>query len=460
MFYNKQKLSDDNYIIWEKLEKLEKIDIEEIVSYYLQSAEFRQLQHYNNYYDVENSRLKHKVNDRHRKDVTPNEFTPTAYYKTVVDTMSGFMSSNISYETDEASQEQFIDELNTLLDINDTDVKDMKSTINALAFNKGIEIVYTTGDGKTSPQIKFTSIDPRQMCLVYNNNIEPDLFCALRITSSTNKDYDYNIDVIYADEWQYYYMKNGEIKEREQSRPLFFSECPVVVYRAEIVQNRSPFHQILNYIDALDALVTGNTNDIQKLADAILKLSLQLEDDDIKHLDQLKVIGGLAKEDIAEYITKDMSPEFRRYVSELFIKEIHKHSHTVDWFSDSTGSNEASARALRVRLFDMMTYSKRIEKVIVKGFRKRINLIAELMNKAKGIEPGDIKIIFNREMPDNFLDLAPVLNQLTILSTERKLEMLGEDVQAEKERLDAEKESNMQMFENNMRTEEDEEEQE
>ena len=69
----------------------------------------------------------------------------------------------------------------------------------------------------------------------------------------------------------------------------------------------------------------------------------------------------------------------REYVSELLVREIHKHSHVIDWYSDDI-LGEASAKALRTRLFDMDMYSKRLEMVFREGAYKRISLIGEMLS--------------------------------------------------------------------------------
>lgn len=420
----KVNLTDKKYIIWPNEDKLTITELEDIIQKYLSSQELTQLNNYDEYYDVENPKITAKHINRYMKDVTPNELVPTAYYKTTVDTMAGFMFSNVTYAPKESSDMKFAKDINAILEDNDADVKDMRTGINALCYNKAVEIVYTVGDKTNPANVRFATVDPRQMILIYNNNIEPELFCGIRFAYSSNQKYDYEIDAIYKDVWQTYYMKNGKLTEKEEPTALLWKECPVVAYQSEIINNKSPFDQIINYINALDALLTNNANDIQKLADAILKLSTQLDADDKRHLDEIKVIEGLGKEDIAEYITKDMSPAFREYVSKLFIKEIHKHSHTVDWFDAENTTSAASGRALRIRLFDMEMYSKRIEKIYIKGLYKRVRLISDFMSLSnKG--DGEISITLNRELPDSFLDLAPILNLLTFMDEETKLKKLG-----------------------------------
>lgn len=429
-------LSDSRAVIWDKPEKLTPEDIEGLVAAYLESPELRVLYTYYRYYEQKNPNTLARWWDKETRGKRPNNYVPTAYYSTVVDTMSGYMFSNIEYNPAEESDADYVEVLNEILDNNETDVKDMRTGVHALAFNKAVELVYSTGDGAKA-EIKYATFDPRQWLIVYDEKIDPDVVCGIRVFTSNDTKFDYYVDVIYADEWQYYTMKNDKIAQRKEPRELFFSQCPVIEYRAEVVGNQSPFHVVLTYIDALDYLITGNANEIESLVDAILALGRLLSDEDVEHLDEIRVLTGMKQEDRAEYITKNLDPQFREYVSKLLINEIHKHSHVIDWYSPDTGlSGQVSSKALRTRLFDMDMYSKRIEKVFKKGTMKRLALITELM--AKMSQPiGDVEVVFNRVLPSDIEDKLQPLAGAPYLSDQTKIELLGLDWAREKERLEA-----------------------
>lgn len=447
--FNNIELSNDNKITRDSEEKLTPDEIKDIFDTYITSSEFNLLQQYDDYYEAENTFITSKVNDKTRRGKYPNNDVPTAYYSTVVDTMAGFMFANVQYNPRTITDTTYAERLNEILEDNNKDVKEMTVGTYSLAYNKGIELIYTTGDGETDFEIKYTPIDPRQGILIYNNNIEPDIFCMIwvRIAKSGPTPL-YKIDVIYKDLWQYYEIDTkGKVVSVKDDKELFFNECPVVVYNTNQMSIRSPFHKIIKYINALDYLVTGNSNDIEGLTDAILVLSKVMKKEDLNHLDELRALFDVSKEDRAEFLTKEMDPSFREYVSKLLIREIHKHSHTVDYFSPDTGlSGEVSGKALRIRLFDMGSYSQKIEKLYRLGSEKKVRLLGYLIGLKEKIE-GDINIVFNRTVPDEFEELAPVLNKLTFISDVTKLERLGFDAKEELKKLDEQKEANMERME-------------
>jgi SPP1 family phage portal protein len=414
--------------------KLSAAEIKQIIDNYLSGSEIKYLQMYDSYYEADNIILKHKVKDKQHRNVTPNNFIPTAYYATITDTMAGYLFSNVDYLPMSPADDDYALELNYILEKNNFDIKEMKTGVNALAYNKGIELVYTIGDGLSSPDIRYAVIDPRQVILIYDRSIEPELFCAIRVTQGDDR---FNIDVIYADEWQYYYYLDDkeELTEANPPKALYFDECPVCVYRANDMNLRSVYHKILPYINALDFLITGNSNDMERLADAILVLTKILQKEDLKNLNELKALMDVSPDDRAEYLQKNTDPTFREYASKLLIQEIHKHSHVIDWYSPDSGlSGNVSAKALRTRLFDMDMYSRRIEKPYKDGAEKRIRLITKLM-AIVGLPVGDVDIVYNRTIPDDFEDKATVLNGLTFISDETKIERLGLDKEKEIERL-------------------------
>lgn len=466
------ELSNNTRIIWPTDIKLTTNEIENHFEDYLASPEFNLLQQYDNYYEGENTFIVEKVIDKKRRDKTPNNLVPTAYYSTIVDTMAGFMFADVQYLPKDIKDKQYAKDFNDILDNNNSEVKEMETGTYSLAFNKGIELIYTVGDGENPFDIKYTSIDPRQSVLIYDNKIEPDVFCMIwvRVSGNVEGKTQYLIDVIYKDEWQYYKTvvnpktKKRELEQTKEHKELFFDECPVAVYVSNNMSIRSPFHKIIKYINALDFLITGNANDIESLTDAILVLTKILEGEDLRHLNELKAIMEVEPEDRAEFLTKNADPAFREYASKLLIREIHKHSHTVDYFSPDTGlTGEVSGKALRIRLFDMNTYSQKIEKIYRLGVEKKVRLITSLMN-AKIETGGDLNIVYKRTIPDEFEEIAPILNQLMFISDRSKLERLGFNVEEELKKMKEQKEANIervkQSFPDGMSTEDPEDDQE
>ena len=99
---------------------------------------------------------------------------------------------------------------------------------------------------------------------------------------------------------------------------------------------------------------------------------------------------------------------------------------------------EASAKALKIKLFDMDMYSKRIEKVFVEGTQKRLDLIMELVRLRDNLQPEQFTISFERTLPTDNETLIQVLTGVDWISNQTKQEWVGLNSDIEQERLNGE----------------------
>lgn len=408
---------------------------DEILAYITEwenSAAYARIMEYRSYYESENENLADKVKERAERGKTPNYFIPTAYYATLVNTMCGYLFQNVVYEGDEA--------ITNILIANDVDIKDMLTGANALAYNRGVEYMYTYGQ-VGDIKYRFTPIDPTDVTLIYNADIEPELFAAIRKYTVDSSSKDYQIDVIYPKLVETYKVSKDADKSRIsllEQKTMLFDEVPIIVYNTELLSEKSSFNAVMAYIKALDWVVTGNTNELDRIVDALLVLGKKVLKDDEEHMDEWKVLQNYQASDRAEYISKEMSPEFRRYLSELLIQEIHKHSHVIDWYSPDTGlSGAASGKALKTRLFDMDMFSQRIEKAFRKGAEKRIRLLRQVMQVN---DTEAVTITYNRTLPSDFEEMVVALNGVDWLTEETKVKKAGLDWEIELERWKAQDE--------------------
>lgn len=408
-------------------------EIIDIVKHYKHKEHYKKMDKFLSYYYAQNDDFMQKWLSKERRNVTPNWDITSAYYKTVIDSMAGYMFQEVDYVTE---NDQYNKSLEEVLKANDDDVKVMETAVYTLATNQGVELVYTRGGGNGQiGEVRYVSLDPRKVVLKYDDSIEPELEAGLYIRMKDGKRESYYVDTIEKDAWRKYEYEQGSLvllDEITYDIPLPF--VPLAVYRADFNDHFPPFAQVIKYIAALDALLADNSNDMDKLAEAILVLGRELTDKDLTHLKEWKTLEGMAPDEKAEYITKDASPEFRQYVTELLIEEIHKHAHVVNWYADETGSGPESAKAMRQKLFDQYMFSKRIEKVFKKGHQDRMRMLDFYIRVNTG-QSEEVDIVYNRVMPDETLDRMVAVNQVTFLSDETKQEFSGFDTAREAKRL-------------------------
>lgn len=398
-------------------------DIVKFVSEKRSTPEYKRRKELHELYEAENPEILRKGKEKEMRGRTPNNVIPTAYYSTVVDTMGGYMFQDVQYV---ASDDKKQETLNAIGKENNFNIKDMVAGVGALAYNYSVE--YITTDEKAD--IKVIRLNPLNTFLEYSGDAEPVVDFAVNVRKEGDGDHYLYVEKDL--ELTFRFFKN-EVLDVEE-RQLFFDETPVADYRGQIIGRKAPFEVIVPYIQALDALISGNANEIDRLTDSILLLGRILEEEDLQTMEEWKIIQDLGPDEKAEYITKDASPEFRKFVSELLIREIHKHSHVVDWYSDDQGQAAASGKALRTRLFDMNMYSKRIEMAFIEGLDKRLRLIDRL-STALGSPIGEVEITLKRTMIDDFVDDAVKLATVSFITDITKRELLGVDEAKEQERL-------------------------
>ena len=378
-------------------------------------------------YDAENPQILRSGSQKAMKGKTPNNVIPTGYYSTVTDTMAGYMFQEVQYTCmDETLQEN----LDAILRANNIQVEDMVMGTSALAYNRGVEYIYTD----TNSDIKVKKLNPANTIVLYSQDIESIAIAAINYSVADSQKEIYNVLYIEPKLKRTFKLKGEKITEAVDV-PLYFSVLPVIEYKAQILGHKAPFEVIVPYIEALDALISGNANEIDRLTDAILLLGSTIDQADLAHMEDIKAFMDVKAEDRYEYITKESSPEFRKYVSELLIREIYKHSHTVDWTASSEGQvSDASGKALKMRLFDMDMYSKRIEMAYREGAQNRLIALSDLAVPLN-MPIGDVRITYHRTMIDDLLDDAVKLEQVTFLTDITKREMLHVDEEKEQERI-------------------------
>ena len=407
------------------------VRVKEIWEQWGSSARCKEIKELWKYYDIKAPTLSEVYKQRELRRIEPNNYVPSAYYKTVVDSMAGYLFQDVQVEGEEA----YLAALSDILDNADADVKDMRDGIFALATGTGIDYVYTTGDGQTV-ETRFASYKPQDVALVFDRSVEPKVIAGIRGYKLDEVNY---YEIAYKDLYQLWKSGGKGGLELAEERPLFFTGCPFILLKTQVAGTMGPFQQVIQYVNALDFLLTGNQNELDKLAEAILVLSKVLRDEDKEDMRSIKMLEDMRADDRVEYLTRQIDPTFREYVSKLLIQEIHKHSHVIDWYSPDAGlSGEISAKAMKTRLFDMDMYSKRIELIYKEGIYNRIARINDIMRLQGQPVDDQFRVVFNRTLPDDFLETAVTMTGIDFLSKRTKMERIGIDPDEELKRIDEE----------------------
>lgn len=172
--------------------------------------------------------------------------------------------------------------------------------------------------------------------------------------------------------------------------------------------------------DAYNNLLSAEIDDFDAFADAYLILKGVVADsDDLATMKQNRVLL-MDADDSAEYLTKNISDTQIQNMLQNINDQIHKMSNSPDFNDEKLMAQ--SGIAMKYKLIGFENVSSAIVANMTKSLQKRIELICEVLNLTDGVAMWrDIKITFTRNLPENTLETAQMVNQLRGLVSDETL---------------------------------------
>ena len=172
--------------------------------------------------------------------------------------------------------------------------------------------------------------------------------------------------------------------------------------------------------DAYNNLLSAEIDDFDAFADAYLILKGVVADsDDLATMKQNRVLL-MDAEDSAEYLTKNISDTQIQNMLQNINDQIHKMSNSPDFNDEKLMAQ--SGIAMKYKLIGFENVSSAIVANMTKALQKRIELICEVLTRTDGLSMWrDIEITFTRNLPENTLETAQMVNQLRGLVSDETL---------------------------------------
>ena len=172
--------------------------------------------------------------------------------------------------------------------------------------------------------------------------------------------------------------------------------------------------------DAYNNLLSAEIDDFDAFADAYLILKGVVADsEDLANMKQNRVLL-MDAEDSAEYLTKNISDTQIQNMLQNINDQIHKMSNSPDFNDEKLMAQ--SGIAMKYKLIGFENVSSAIVANMTKALQKRIELICEVLNLTDGVAMWrDIKITFTRNLLENTLETAQMVNQLRGLVSDETL---------------------------------------
>lgn len=423
------------------------------------SSELPRLEMLWKYYRNENEIL-------NRKEETgkPNNKLACAYARYIVTMQTGyFMGINVKHNS---SNKEYLEEYKKILEDNFEEDVNFELAKSASIYGYGIELIYQNEQSET----KFKKLDPREVILVFGTSLNEFLHAAIRFYRRSDLDGKW-IEVA-----EVYSKRELAIYERGENEQEFrlvyepkehlFSDLPVIVYKNN-EEMKSDFEDQISIQNAYDTAQSNTANDIDYFNDAymVIEGSNDVADEEYDYANgsgDMQARSNQTAETLkrnrlmffpdggkAYYLMKDVNDSATENYKNRLNGDIHKFSMTPD-LADEKFAGNLSGIAIRFKTIPLEQAAKPRENKFRVGFRKRRELITQILNitKNRAYQYMEISEEFTRNLPQNEQEKTnTVLAMAEYISRRTFLELLPqiEDVDEELKRLEAEREEYNQL---------------
>lgn len=396
---------------------------------------------------------KHDILNRTFSDTSkPNNKMVNNFASYIVDVKTGYFTGiPIVYNS---KNQKYLKDIKDIMGDNDAD--DTTNELDKITniYGHGFELFWIDETGS----IRFKQIKPQEMIIVYSADVSEEVLYAIRHYKEQNifnesilDEYVFVYDKQYVYEYKYVQDDGQDRKVLEAMNvyPHMFNEVPVIEYLNN-EDRLSSFEDVISLIDAYNVAESDSVNEVQYFNDAYLKLKnlSATDENDISDMKNNRVIMVEGDGD-AEWLTKQINDTYLEHLKERIAKDIHKFSKTPNLVSDEFVSN-LSGTAIRYKVWGLEQDTASKERKWRKALKKRLEFITYILNvKGASYDVVNIEITFNRNLPQNVMELGQMASQLTgIVSQETILEQIPfvENVEEEMKRFKKEQENKLETF--------------
>ena len=373
----------------------------------------------------------------------PNNKIANAYASYITDTLVGyFIGEPITYT---ANDDVLLQDLQMILEHNDEADENAELAKNASIYGVAYEMLYLSEEDN---MIRFKSLNPKEVIPIFDKTVEQNLLAVMRYY----EDYDYVedntytiVEVIDATHVRRYKLNTGLSLLEEY--PHYFSMVPVAIFKNN-EEESGDFERVISLIDAYDKMQSDSLNDFEYFVDAYLALyGFTADSEDVAQMKENRVLL-MDEGTSAEWLIKQVNDAYVENMKNRLDKDIHKFAKCPN-MSDQEFASNASGIAIKFKLLGTENLVSIKERKFKRGLQQRFELMSMINNVlSEGFDWRAIDINFTRNIPSNDTDLANMVNTLKdIVSEETLLAQIPfvEDVQAELEKLKAEREENKEL---------------
>ena len=406
-----------------------------------QTAELPRLIKYRDYYNGKQAITYKEASDAGK----PCNKVVVNYCYNIVQNYLGYITGiEIGYDNDGR-----FDEIIDVLKYNDVKAEDSELLRNALIYGRSFEINYIDEEGKQ----RFRTLPSTECIPVYESTLSNELLYVIRFYSESpvNEASDrYIVEVYSGDRIRRYRSTMGFSSFALLDEDFHaFGQCPVTVFSLN-AEEVSVFDRVISLQDAYNELLSDEVDDFEAFADAYLVLKgITADEEDLTGMKEHRVLMMDADAD-ASYLTKSIGDTQIQNMLQNVNDQIHKISASPDFNDDKFMAQ--SGIAMRYKLVGFENAASAIESNMRKALQRRLELISAIIGLKEGGEEElwrEAQITFTRNLPSDLTQTVQIVNQLRgIVSQETLLRLLPfvQDVDEEMERVKAEKEESLELY--------------
>ena len=314
-------------------------------------------------------------------------------------------------------------------------------------YGHAFEYIYQNEQTKT----KVSACDPKECFVVYDDTVAGRALFAVK--------YGYHTDERGGRRTKFGQILSRELIEdfegttKKESVDNPYGLIPVVEWRLND-ERIGLYEEVAGLIEAYNHAIGEKANDIDAFAEAYLAImGAKVNDDDVARIRDDRIINMYgtdnAKDILVQFLTKPSADGTQENLLTRLEKLIYETSMVAN-ISDETFGNATSGTALAYKLQAMSNLALAFDRKIEKSIRKRFKIWSTLSTNTSDPEAYiDLDIKMTRNIPKNVSEEAQTAAQLAgIVSQETQLSILSivPDVQAEMEKIEAEKEDAVMSF--------------
>ena len=296
--------------------------------------------------------------------------------------------------------------------------------LNMSIYGYAVEQYYVDNAG----EFRFKCINPMNVVLLFEDNIEEDLCGVIKFREYPFKDKDgkeltkqvleYYTANVYREYVFFDEAYQSDLTNDENSVNLF-SDVPFTYY--ENPDRMGDFENVITLIDSYDRVLSDNNDLFDYFADAYLVFKGVQHPEDIK-LKEMKGLNIGPDEDVFYLAKPQVSDDIINFTDTLK-RDIHKFSFTVDLTDpDYLSAQSGVAQKLKLQGLEFLTSLK--ESKMKKGLTRRLELLANFKSLSNSnFEYTKSVIIFKRntieilsEILDSVIKLKGIISDETLLS--------------------------------------------